>query len=146
MPSTASRRPSPTSLKKGDEVTVEHDIRIVRVEAHRTVGNTGVVRQLHYDAPQTMNVTDDQNRTITYIVGRNARSRWMTKSVGFDELRVGDHVRITHGALDPANQEAVNATAVAATRPADPTRWAILIGARITTTNPSPGWTIRWPT
>ena len=111
-------------------MTVEHDTRIVRVEAHRTVGNTGVVRQLHYDAPQTMNVTDDQNRTITYIVGPQCKITLDDESASFDELRVGDHVRITHGALDPANQDAVNAAAVAATRPADPTRWAILIGAQ----------------
>ena len=88
----------PTGLKKGDEVTVEHDIRIVRVEARRTVGNTGVVRQLHYEAPQTMNVSDEQNRTITYITGPQCKITLGDEPAGFDELRVGDHVRITHGA------------------------------------------------
>ena len=63
-------------------------------------------------------------------MGRSARVSLGNETVAVDDLRPGDIVRIAHGALDPKNQELIQATTVAATRPADSSRWAILIAGQ----------------
>ena len=48
----------------------------------------------------------------------------------FDVLRAGDRVTIEHGAIDPKGQKPIAAASIAAERPTDPARWALLIGVQ----------------
>ena len=120
----------PTSLKKDDRVTVKHDTRIVEVKATRTLDAMGVIQQVRYEAPQTLSVLGDNGQAMTCLVGPQCKISLGGEPVTLDDLRPGDTVRIAHGALDPKNQEAVQATAIAAVRPADSARWAILIAGQ----------------
>jgi hypothetical protein len=119
----------PSSLKRGDHVKIEHDNYIAEVVAQRTLAGGGVVQQIGYDA-RTLIVAEDGGEKKTYLAGPQCNITLGDEAVPFDVLRSGDRVRIEHEAIDAKSQSAISATAVAAERSADPTRWALIIAVQ----------------
>ena len=119
----------PSSLKRGDRVKVKHDNYISEVVAQRTLAGGGVVQQIRYE-PQTLNVAEDSGQKMTYLVGPQCKITLGDEAVPLDVLRSGDRVKIEHGAIDAKSQSAISATAIAAERPTDATRWALIIAVQ----------------
>jgi serine/threonine-protein kinase len=119
----------PTALKRGDRVTVKHDSYIAEVVAQRTLGAEGVVAQIRFEPPRSLSVNGDGSPK-TYLVGPECKVSLGGDLVPFDVLRPGDRVTIEHGAIDAKNQSAIAAALIAAERPTDPQRWALVIGVQ----------------
>ena len=120
----------PSSLKARDRVTVEHDFKITKVVAQRTLGGGGVLQQIRYEPPQTLSVAEDSGQKMIYLVGPQCKITMGDEAVPLDVLRPGDRVTIEHGAIDPKSQSAISATAIAAERPMDARRWALIIAVQ----------------
>lgn len=114
---------TPADLKPGDKATIIHDRRVVRVDAYRTLGQTGVVRSVQPKAIEVL--MDGQNKTTTYVVDENTKITLGGEPVALDEIRPGDMVDITHDSPDADKPRALT---LAARRAVDPTRWAVLVG------------------
>ncbi len=114
----------PSDLKPGDKVTVHHNTHIVRVEAYRVLGEGGTIARVHFDA-RTIDVVLDGGGEKTYVIGPRCKQITLGgEPIDFTELRDGDQVDVIHDMPGVATPEA---TSIAARRPADPSRWAILI-------------------
>ena len=120
----------PASLKRGDRVTVKHDNYIAEVVAQRTLAGGGVVQQIRYEPPQSLNVAEDNGQKLTYLVGPQCKITLGDEAVSLDVLRSGDRVKIEHGAVDVKSQSAISATAIAAERSTDSTRWALIVAVQ----------------
>ncbi len=118
----------PSGLKRGDRVTVKHDNYIVEVIAQRKLSGSGVVQQIGYES-RTLNV-EDNGQKMTYLAGPQCKITLGDEAVPFDALRPGDRVKIEHEAIDANSQAAIAATAVAAERSADATRWALIVAVQ----------------
>ena len=128
---TVNGRPEaePTSLKRGDRVTIKHDSYIAEVVAQRTLGAEGVVAHVAFDPPHSLSVTGEGGQK-TYLVGPECKISLGGELVPFDALRTGDRVTIEHGAIDAKNQSAIAAALISAERPTDPQRWALVIAVQ----------------
>ena len=67
---------------------------------------------------------------MTYLVGPQCKITLGDEAVPLDVLRSGDRVKIEHEAIDAKSQSAIAATAIAAERPTDATRWALIIAVQ----------------
>ena len=119
----------PTSLKRGDRVEVTHDSYISKVVAQRTLAAGGVVEQIDYTA-RTVNVKDDSGQKVTYQAGTQCKITLGDETVVLDVLRGGDRVKIEHAEIDPKGEKVISATAIAAERPTDASRWALIIAVQ----------------
>jgi serine/threonine-protein kinase len=113
-------------LRPGDRVKVEHDSRIKSVAAFRVVSREGVILTIEYARRAFDIMPEGSNKPITYVVSRDCQILLGGEPVTLDDLRSGDRVELTHG--DPANANPPVAARIAAVRPSDPSRWAIVIG------------------
>jgi tRNA A-37 threonylcarbamoyl transferase component Bud32 len=113
-------------LKPGDKATVYHDTRIVEVDAYRILGLEGTIVRLEYTARSMEVKLTGQDKETTFLVGKECKITLGGEDVQLTDLRAGDIVDITHDTPDAA--KTAEAKVVAARRPADPHRWAILIG------------------
>lgn len=119
----------PADLKPGDQVKIDHDTQVVRVEASRIFRHAGVVANVDRDGKTLAVTLDGPTRPITCRIGPKCKLTLFGEPVGLTELRRGDTVEITHDSLDVENpQKNPEPMEVAATRPPDPNRWAILVG------------------
>jgi serine/threonine-protein kinase len=118
----------PTSLKKDDRVAIRRDTEIVEVKAQRTLDAAGVIQQIRYEQPQTLSVLNDKSLKVIYLVGPHCALTLGGEPITVEDLRPGDNVRVSHGAIGATGHDAIEAAAIMATRPPDPTRWAILVG------------------
>ena len=116
----------PSRLKRGDRVQVTHDNYITKVVAQRTLAAGGVVEQIDY-AARAVNVKDDGGQKMTYLASPQCKITLGDESVSLDVLRGGDRVKIEHEEIDPKSEKAISATSIAAERPTDATRWALII-------------------
>jgi tRNA A-37 threonylcarbamoyl transferase component Bud32 len=117
-------------LKRGDRVAIKHETDITEVVAQRTLGAEGVVEQVRFDPPLSLSMTGQGGQKATYSVGADCKITLGGEVVPFDVLRAGDRAAIEHGALDPKGQKLIAATSIAAERPTDPARWALLIAVQ----------------
>jgi len=114
----------PGDLRPGDVAAVFHDAQAVRVSANRVLGQEGLVRSIHYDAG-TIDVIGEGGKATTYSVGPNCIITLGGEAVELADLRQGDVVAVSHDSPDARRPEAIS---VSARRPADRSRWALLIG------------------
>jgi len=119
----------PSSLKRGDRVRVKHDNYVTEVVAQRTLTGGGVVQQIGYES-QTLNVVEDGGQKMTYLAGPQCKISLGDETVAIDALRPGDRVKIEHEAIDAKSQSAIPATAIAAERSTDATRWALIVAVQ----------------
>ena len=116
-------------LKRGDRVTVKHDNYIAEVVAQRTVGRrrgraADRLRARRRSTWRRRRAKDD------LLVGPECKITLGDEAVPLDVLRGGDRVKIEHGAIDAKSQSAISATAIAAERPTDATRWALIVAVQ----------------
>lgn len=117
----------PSDLQPGDQATVAHDTRVVRVNAYRILGQEGVIQSVQYGSNTLEVKMAGQDRPTSVLVGPKCQITLGGEAATIHELRAGDRVDITHDAPDARNPEAL---AIAARRPPDPTRWAILVAVQ----------------
>ena len=115
----------PSDLKPGDEVTIEHDKKVVAIDAHRVLKQIGVVEAIRPAKHELDIVPKGATRAITCTVASDAKIRLGDETVGLGDLHRGDEVTIAYDSLDIANAEALS---VQATRSVAPDRWALVIG------------------
>jgi len=122
---TINDQPSkaPTDLKQGDQVTFRHDTKVVSVTAHRTFHDAGQVAKVHADRLEV--TLRGAAEPIVCLVDPKCKITLFDEPVALADLRPGDTVEITHDSLARVDLKPV---AIAAVRPPDPTRWAILVG------------------
>lgn len=134
------RRLTPADLQPGDKATVYHDLQILRIHAYRTIGEGGPIVRIEYDA-RTMDVQVD-GKEKKFLVRPDCKITLGGEPVEWTDLRRGDIVDIQHDTPDPARTP--EAKQIAARRPPDPKRWAILIGVQNYEDKLLTG--LRWPT
>ncbi|NLY00288.1 MAG: protein kinase [Rhodopirellula sp.] len=116
-----------SDLKPGDRVSVAHDTEIVRVDAYRILGQAGVVQSVQ-ESTQTLQVQlEDDQRPGTFLVGPDTEISLGGEKAELADLRPEDQIDITHDSPDAKNPRALT---IAARRPADPNRWAVIIGVQ----------------
>ena len=118
------KRLTPADLQPGDKATVYHDLQIVRIHAYRTIGEGGPIVRIEYDA-RTMEVQVD-GKEKKFLVRPDCKITLGGEPVDWNDLRRGDIVDIQHDTPDPTRTP--EAKQIAARRPPNPKRWAILIG------------------
>ncbi len=123
-PHLSGRLLKPADLQPGDEVTLWHDTHVVRVEAHRFFHFSGTVHAVHFAAKALEVQPQGGGASRRFLTGASTRITLAGREVGLEMLRPGDVVDIAHEMPDAESPEAVS---LAATRPADPHRWAILV-------------------
>lgn len=122
--SVQERIVQPADLKEGDEVDVQHDTKIVRMDARRVYRVNGTLTKL-----------DTATRLMELIVqGRNAPSPFLAAAAcsielsgtpaRLDDLRAGDVVEVS---FDTPEARLPEAKAILARRPADPQRVALIL-------------------
>jgi serine/threonine-protein kinase len=119
----------PSELKRGDRVKVKHDVFISQVVAQRTLEGGGVVQQIGYDA-RTLTVADDNGQKMTYHADPQCKITLGEETVALDVLRNGDRVTVKHEQLEAKSQSVIAATEIAAERPLDAARWALIIAVQ----------------
>lgn len=116
-----------TDLQKGDHVTVLHDTHILRVDGRRELQHEGAIETLDFKA-QAIKL---QGKDTRYTVGQQCKITLDREPITFEELRVGDTARIEHRAVEAtAGQDVINALSVAAERPRNASRFALLIAGQ----------------
>ncbi len=117
----------PGDLKPGDQVSIAHDTQIVRVDAYRVLGQAGVVQSVE-ESTRTLQVQLESEQAVgTFLVGTDAKITLGGEPVELADLRAGDHIDLTHDSPDAKNPRILS---IAARRPADPSRWAVIVGVQ----------------
>lgn len=117
----------PSDLKPGDRVTVAHDTQVVRVNAYRVLGQEGVIQSVQYGAGTLEVKLTGQDRPATFLAGAKCQITLSGEAAELNDLRANDLVDITH---DTPGAQAPEALTIAARRPPDPKRWAILVAGQ----------------
>jgi serine/threonine-protein kinase len=123
LASIMEQRLRPTDLLPGDQATVSHDARIVRLGASRVLHDCGIIDEVRANALDV--IRQDERQLTSYHIGTNCTITLNGEPAELRDLRNGDAVEITHHSLDRRNIEAV---AAAVRRASDRHRWAILVG------------------
>jgi len=112
-------------LRVGDNVVIHHDTHVRRAESQRTFHDTGTVRKVR-DDPNTLEVSIDGRATPgVFLVASDVAITLAGEPAEFADLRPNDRVNVAHDSPDGDN---VHVAKIEAARPADPRRWAIVIG------------------
>lgn len=119
-----SRILKPADLRPGDRVSVAHDVEISRVDAYRTLGLAGVIRQVHYAAGSLEIIRDEDNQPLQILIGSDCEITLFGEPVQLEDLRAGDRVDITH---DTPGGVSIRALKIEAIRPENPKRWAVIV-------------------
>jgi serine/threonine protein kinase len=120
------KRLQPEDLQPGDKATIYHDLQIKRIQAYRTIGESGPIVRMEYDA-RTLEV-EIGGSAKKFLVRPDCQITLAGEPVDWTDLRRGDIVDIQHDTPDPTRTP--EAKQIAARRPPDPRRWAILIGVQ----------------
>ncbi|MGQ9574044.1 MAG: protein kinase domain-containing protein [Thermoguttaceae bacterium] len=119
----SQRHLEPRDLKEGDQARVSHDTHILRVDAERRIVKSGVVQAVQARLLDVLGKGED--KATSFFVDGQTRITLADEPVELADLRPKDLVEVTHmSAPDAPNPRAM---AVSASRPADPTRWALLM-------------------
>ncbi|MCS7305858.1 MAG: protein kinase [Thermoguttaceae bacterium] len=118
------KRLTPEDLQPGDKATIYHDLEIKRIQAYRTIGEGGPIVRIEYEA-RTLEVQID-GKTKQFLVRPDCQITLGGEPVDWTDLRRADIVDIQHETPDPTRTP--EAKQIAARRPPDSRRWAILIG------------------
>jgi len=115
----------PEDLAPGDRATVSHDTHVVQVDAYRILGQAGVVEKVHYAADALEVKIEGQRKATRFLIGPKSQITLGGQPAELTDLRAGDLVDVTHDAPGSKNPEVLT---IAASRPPNPSRWAILVG------------------
>ena len=127
---------SVTDLRPGDEVKLEHDSRLVRIDAVRTTKESGTIEGVVEQARVVSIRRENAAKVTPFLIDSSTVLSLNGVETPMRRLRQGDRVRVTHQSLD---LDRPTAREVAAYRPADKRRWAIVVGVgtyRVATLSP----------
>jgi len=116
---------NPSDLQPGDEAVVRHDARIVEVEARRTIHDAGMVSARGADFLEILLANEE--KPVRCAVGSQTKITINGRPGALADLREGDMVEMVHDSIDRVKIQAVS---IAAERPSNPNRWAIVIGVQ----------------
>jgi serine/threonine-protein kinase len=117
----------PKDLRAGDKAAITHDTQIVRVDAYRILGQAGVVHMVHDAAGSLDVIVEGDSKPTNYLVSPKCKITLAGEPAALGDLRAGDVVDMTHDTPGAKNPEAI---AIAASRPTDAGRWAILVAVQ----------------
>ncbi len=113
-------------LQPGDKVTITHDVRAVRINAYRVLGEAGTVRRIDYQTGLLEVLPEGAASARTYRVGPETQISLGGERVEIADLRPGDVVDVRH---DTPGAQTPMALSLTARRPEDRNRFAVLISA-----------------
>jgi len=114
-----------TDLQEGDQVVVKHDVRVSQISAHRILSGQGRIARIDFQNATFAVQLGTESNPVKYTVDADCKITLGGEAIDFATLRVGDQVKLTHDDPDAATPTLNN---LAASRPSDPNKWAILIG------------------
>lgn len=112
-------------LKPDDEARISRDLRVVSIDATRVVRESGRVQAVQPTMVEI--VLQGQDKPKGFLVDATNKIALGGEPVQVEDLRAGDQIEVAHDAPSP-NAPNPRALSIAAHRPEDRTRWAILIG------------------
>jgi TusA-related sulfurtransferase len=117
----------PGDLQPGDEVLVEHDTKIVRLDARRVFHATGTLQKIDYATRLFEVLVQGKPGTASYLAGADCAVELSGDRATLDDLRVGDQLEV---AYDTPDIRVPEARSIVAHRPADPRRLALIVAGR----------------
>ncbi len=111
-------------MRPGDTIIYERDIEVVSIAIRRVFQDGGKITAINYEVRSLVAKTDLGERT--FLLTPDCTVLLGGEPVAFDDLRRGDRVEIS---FDSPDAESPEAKQIAATRPPDPTKWAIVVAA-----------------
>jgi serine/threonine-protein kinase len=119
-----SQELTPAELRPGDAIRYERDVELVSIAIQRQFQDGGPIAAINYDVRSLVAKTDLGDRT--FVLTPDCQVLLGGEAVTLDDLRRGDRVEI---AFDSPDAESPEAKRIVATRPPDPTKWAVVIAA-----------------
>lgn len=114
----------PTNLQPGDRVEIDHDDLIRRIDAYRILGLAGIIQQIHFDARTMEIMLTDSQRSMRLHVPPECEITLAGEKAQLEDLRSGDRIDVQH---DSPGEDFPRALKLAAVRPENPQRYALLI-------------------
>ena len=114
----------PADLRVNDQVEIEHDTRIRRVDAYRVLGVAGVIERVHFDAGSIDVILSQDQKSMQFLVPPTCEITLAGEPAQLADLRAGDKVDIQHDTPDGRIARALKITVV---RPEDRRRFALLV-------------------
>lgn len=111
-------------LKPGDEVSLKHDVKVRSIDAFRLFYDEGPVVAIDLENKKVILDSSDSGAEQTYSINDQIPITLGSESIQLADLRVGDKIKISHKHPESAEP---NLTTLAAIRPTNSKRWAILI-------------------
>jgi len=121
----AGQLQKPADLLPNDQVDIEHDVLIRRIDAYRVLGVAGTIQQVHFDANAIDVQLRSDGRTVQFSVPEGCEITLGGTPAALGDLRAGDQVDIQH---DTPGATTGRALKIVAIRPANPARFALLVG------------------
>jgi hypothetical protein len=123
----ASRPLTVGDLRLGDRVTFDRDVKLINISAQRRFSASGTIRALNYDVKSfTTTPTSPPGGDRTFVLAPECMVSLGGESVAFDDLRRGDTFEAQFDDFDAVSPSVVS---IAAQRPADRTKWAVVIAS-----------------
>jgi serine/threonine-protein kinase len=119
-----SKELTPAELRPGDTIIYERDVELLSIAIRRVFQDGGPIAAINYEVRSLVAKTDLGERT--FLLTPDCEVQLGGAAVSFDDLRRGDAVQIT---FDSPDDESPEAKRIEATRPVDPTKWAIVVAA-----------------
>jgi len=119
-----SKELTPAELRPGDTIIFERDVELVSIAIRRVFQDGGSIAAINYQVRSLVAKTDLGDRT--FLLTPDCTVQLGGQDVSFDDLRRGDAVKVT---FDSPDDESPEVKQIEATRPVDPTKWAIIVAA-----------------
>lgn len=113
-----------TDLAAGDEVDVQHDTKIVRLDAWRVFRVAGALQKIDSASRVLEVLPQGRPAASNYLAPQKCTVELSGAPAGLDDLRVGDALEI---AFDTPDARVPEAKSIVARRPADPRRFALIL-------------------
>lgn len=117
----------PIDLRPGDEVSIEHDSHISKIDAARVFQGSGAISKVTLTPPAIEVLFPGKPAPSPYAVNANTQIKLSGDTATLADLRLGDVVEVNHDSPDARTPVA---TSITATRPTDPNRWALVVGVQ----------------
>jgi serine/threonine protein kinase/tetratricopeptide (TPR) repeat protein len=110
-------------LKIGDAIDYQRDVALVSIAIQRAFQQTGSITAIRYDVRSFAAKTADGSER-TFLLKPECQVFLAGDKVTFDDLRKSDSVEVS---FDSPDAESPEVSTIVATRPANPSKWAILV-------------------
>jgi serine/threonine-protein kinase len=114
----------PSDLQPGDEVTVQHDTRIVRLDARRVFRAAGTLHKIDYSTRLLEVLTQGKPAATSYLAGADCTVELSGERASLEDLRLGDSLEVTY---DTPDARIADVRSIVAQRPADARRFALIL-------------------